>query len=364
MFFKHKRGPVGYVLRTVCFLILFVFLFQLASGVVRSKPQAGSSALFYAEPRNSLDVLFMGSSRMLNGVSPMQLWEETGVPSHNLGQNGQVLPLTYYHLQEALRHQKPRVVVLDVYKVIQDSLTDSAAALHSTLDNMPMGLPKLQAAWDLLPEEERAEYLLDIIVYHDRWKELTPEDFRPADPTEKGAQTLFYQAQPQEGWFIIPESQTAPAVELAVRYLEKIVRLCEDKGVDLLLVALPYTTPADDELNRQAVLNGVRAYADRWGVPYVNLMYRLDELDFDFTTDMADIYHINWRGVAKVTSWFGTYLTEHYDLPDRREEEAYQSWNQALDDYHAYMDRRAASAPDRFKRAPSLRRELRPELRR
>lgn len=359
---KHKSGPLGSALRAVCFLLLFLFLFQLVSGVLRRKQFFGSSALFYSERRNSLDVLFMGSSHMLNGVSPMQLWEETGIPSHNLGQNGQVLPVTYYHLQEALRHQKPRVVVLDVYKVVQDSLTDSSAALHDTLDNMPFGLPKLRAVQDLLPEEERVDYLLDIIIYHARWKTLIPEDFQCADPTEKGTQTLFYHARPYDGWQVIPESQTAPAVELAVQYLERIVQLCREQEVELLLVALPFTTPVNDDLNRQAVVNGVRNYADQWGVPYVNLMHRLDEMDFDFSADMADVYHVNWRGVEKVTSWLGSYLTRHYDLPDRRQEEAYQDWNEALADYRAYMDRRTANAPDRLKRRPVLQRDLGPEF--
>lgn len=356
---KHKSGPVVGALRWTGFLLLFLFLFQLVSGVLRHKQYGGgSSALFYTERRDSLDVLFMGSSHMLNGVSPMQLWEETGIPSHDLGQNGQVLPVTYYHLMEALRHQKPRVVVLDVYKVVQDSLTDSSAALHDTLDNMPFGLPKLRAAWDLLPEEERADYLLDITLYHTRWKQLTPDDFQPADPTGRGARTLFYEAQPDPGWFIIPESQTARPVEVALRYLEKIAQLCREQGVELLLVALPYTTPENDSMNRQAIVNGVQDYAGQWNVPFVNLLYHTDEMGFDFTRDMADVQHVNWRGQAKVTAWLGRYLTEHYNLPDRRGEEAYQDWNEALDGYHTYMARRASAAPELFKGRPAVRRGL------
>lgn len=357
---KHKSGPVGNALRAVCFLVLFALLFQLAAGIVRRKQYGGgSSALFYAERENSLDVLFMGSSHMLNGVSPMQLWEETGIPSHDLGQNGQVLPVTYYHLMEALEHQTPRLVVLDVYKVVQDSLTDSSAALHDTLDYMPFGLPKLRLVRDLLPEEERVDYLLDIIVYHTRWKQLSPDDFQPADPTGKGARTLFYEAPPDPDWSIIPESQTAQPVEVALQYLEKIVRLCRERGVELLLVALPYTTPANDDMNRQAVINGVRDYAEQWGVPFVNLLYHADEMGFDFAADMADVQHVNWRGVAKVTTWLGQYLKSHYDLPDRRGEEAYQDWNEALDSYHAYLERRSANAPELFKGRPGGRRALR-----
>ena len=86
--------------------------------------------------------------------------------------------------------------MLDIYKVVQDTLIDSSASLHFTLDNMAFGLPKLRAVFDLLPRGERAEYLFPIILYHTRWKELDKQDFSPVDTSEKGAQTLFTTAEP------------------------------------------------------------------------------------------------------------------------------------------------------------------------
>ena len=236
---KRKSGPVGHIIGTVCFLLIFALLFQWVSGVLRGRPKVGyTTASFYEAPRRSLDVLFMGSSHMLNAVSPMQLWEERGIPYNNLGVNGQVLPVTYYALKEALRYQKPRVVVLDIYKVVQDSLIDSPGSLHAALDDMPLwSLPRWQAAFDLLPGEQRAEFILNIIVYHDRWKLVTEEDFLPADTREKGAQTLFTVARPYDGWEVLPAQETAPPVQIQIDYLEKIIALCEKEGIPLLLVA-------------------------------------------------------------------------------------------------------------------------------
>lgn len=332
------------VVRTAIFFLLFLFLFQNVAGILRSKNSAPASAAFYEEPRNSLDVLFMGSSHMLDAVSPMQLWEEHGIASNNLAQNGQVLPVSYYALQEALRWQKPKLIVLDVYKVIQDSLIDSKTNLRFTLDNMRFGPPKVRAVFDLLPPEDRAEYLADIIFYHGRWKELTAEDFQPLNTIERGAKALFTSYQPYEGWKVVPESETAPPAEVEILYLEKIVELCRRKGVELLLVAVPFTTPQDDDLNRQAVVNSVTAYAQAWDVPFVNLMHRTEEMDFDFSTDMADLYHVNWQGMEKVTAWFGTCLTEQYGLPDHRGEAEYGHWDKALPDWHTYLAEQAESA--------------------
>lgn len=337
----HKFRRLRGVVRTAAFLLLLAAALQAICSILRPKQNAAGEAL-YREPAHSLDVLFMGSSHMLNGVSPMQLWAEYGIPSVNLGRNGQVLPVTYYALQEALRWQSPKAVVLDVYKVVQDSLIDSAASLHATMDHMRPGLPKLRAAQDLLPPEERTEYLLDIVLYHNRWKELTAEDFRPADTTEKGAQALFTQEAPYAGWTLLPPEETAAPVRLQIDYLDRIAALCREEGIELILVALPFTTPADDELNRQAVVNGMADYAQDKGLAFVNLMHRTGEMEFDFSQDMADTYHVNWQGMAKVTSWLGGYLAEHCGLPDRRGEEAYRRWNEALPAYRAYLDEKLA----------------------
>ena len=235
-------------------------------------------------------------------------------------------------------------MVLDVYKVVQDSLIDSKASLHYTLDNMSFGLPKLRAIFELLEPEDRAEYLLDIILYHTRWKELTEEDFQKPDTTEKGAQALFTTARPYEGWTVLPESETAPPAEVEIAYLERIVELCRQEGIELLLTAAPFTTPEDDDLNRQAAVNAVTGYAEAWGVPFVNLMHRTEEMDFDFSTDMADTYHVNWRGMEKVTAWLGDYLEGHYSLPDHRGEASYSRWDEAVPVWRDWMDSQLAAA--------------------
>ena len=38
---------------------------------------------FYEEPKNSLDVIFMGNSDVYRGISPITLWDEYGIASYN-----------------------------------------------------------------------------------------------------------------------------------------------------------------------------------------------------------------------------------------------------------------------------------------
>ena len=302
------------VIRTIIFIALFTLLFHTVSETLEDKRYRDYMASLYAEPKNTVDVLILGSSHTLNGIDAVRLSEICGVNANNFAQSGQVLPQTYYALQEALRTQTPKLVVLDAYKTVQDSLIDSPATMHHTADNMKPGLPKARMVYDLLPRGERSEYLFDVIAYHTRWKELTYADFAPPDVSAKGGQVLHGGYQPYEGWEVLNEDVTAPPAAVEIEYLDRIVALCREKRIEVLLVSVPFTTPEDDDLNRQAVLNGMADYASENGLPYLNLMHRTDEIGFDFWTDMADMYHVNERGMAKVTDYLGTYLTEHYDF--------------------------------------------------
>lgn len=324
------RVKITRVLRTAAFLLVFAVLFQGASWVLRDKQSVFSSTPLHGESITRTDVFFMGSSHMVNGISPAIVWREEGISSVNMAYYGQVLPVTYYVVKDAFRYHKPKLLVLDVYKVVQDSLIDSAATLHYSLDNMTLGLPKLQAIFDLLPPGERGEYLFDIIRYHPRWQELTEKDFAPPDSTGKGSQLWRGTYVPYDGWEIIPQSETAPPAQVEIDYLEKIVELCRQEDVELLLVSLPFTTPQNDQLQRQAILNSMDAYAEEWGVAFVNMMYRVDEMGLDFQTDLADTYHLNPQGMEKASAWLGAYIVENYGLPDHRGDEGYGSWDDTL----------------------------------
>ena len=311
---ETKKPVRAWPLRALAFLLLTLALLHAVSEVLEEKRYRDSVAAFYAEPKNSVEVLLLGASKVHNGVSAPQLERDFGIRTNNFAQNGQVLPETYYFLEEALQYQTPKVVVLDPYKVVQDDKTNGRVALHYSTDFLRLGLPKLRMIFDLIEPAERPEYLFNIIAYHTRWKELTDADYLPPDVSEKGTQTLHGHYQPYAGWEVVPEEITAPPAQIQIDYLDRIVALCRERGIELLLVSVPFTTPEDDDLHRQAVCNGMKDYAAENGLPYLNLMHRTEEMGFDFWTDMSDMYHVNAQGMEKVTAYLGAYLTEHYDV--------------------------------------------------
>ena len=76
---------------------------------------------FYEEPKNSLDVIFMGNSDVYRGISPITLWDEYGIASYNFVSSGQRMWTAYYTLEESLKYQKTKLIVLNMDSAFNES---------------------------------------------------------------------------------------------------------------------------------------------------------------------------------------------------------------------------------------------------
>ena len=70
------------------------------------------------------------------------------------------------------------------------------------------------------------------------------------------------------------------------------------------------------------------------GIPFINLNRYYDELGIDFATDFADKNHMNHLGNVKFTGWLGNYLAANYDIPDRRGDAEYLSYDVMAGDWN------------------------------
>ncbi len=113
------RKRVTVALTALLFCGLFAGLFITVNHIFVPKSDEGDWALaqtyggFYAMPSNSVDVVFLGSSYGAAAFSPKILEEDYGIRSYNLCCEQQSIFTSYYWLQEALRFQSPKVLILD-----------------------------------------------------------------------------------------------------------------------------------------------------------------------------------------------------------------------------------------------------------
>ena len=329
---KTLRRWIG----VVCFAALFCALFAGATQLLRNKNSAGAVLSLYAEPEDSLDVVFIGSSHILNGAFPMELWAEYGIVSNNLGQHGQSIPISYYMVQEAIRTQHPDWIVLDAYMLYyQELIYEGDGNSHKSIDNLAWAGPKLRAIFELFSWEDRWDYLVPLSLYHSRWKELSAEDLTPPDLSGKGCEYRLG-VQPYDPAEPVSPEFRAPLSQLALDYFDRIVDLCREEGVELVLVCAPFLADAE----QQGQMNAVADVAEEYGLTYWNYLTRLDEIGFDPAGDLFDYSHLNANGALKFTAALGADLAE-LGVPDRRGEAAYESWEA---DYALWRENLTAAA--------------------
>ncbi len=299
---------------------------------------------FYAEPENSLDVLYLGSSYMRNGISPLAIWHDYGITGYARASSQQAPVVSYYLLKEALQTQSPEVVVYEASFLINTQTSETndydvrESKLREVLDFMKTGPEKIELAGEIVKHSNLsyASLLMPAYRYHDRWADLGERDFQ-----QLGAAPYAYKGQypaltissyeVRENYMTDGScDEPADLDTTTAYYVEKMQELCREHDAELVLVHMPNTIWDD---NRYRI---VSEYARSHGLAFLD--YCTDDLRFEIgfnsETDSWDGgAHLNIIGAEKVSKHFGRYLQERFLIEDKREQELCAEWNADYDRY-------------------------------
>lgn len=275
---------------------------------------------FYNMKRNSVDVLFLGSSHCAAAFSPVELYREYNIRSYNLGCEQQNLLVSYYWLLEALRFQCPEYVFLDTFMLFpyneKETLNTAEEATRKAMDIMKWSGVKMKAVYDICrvdTNQKLSSYLFPNERFHTRWKGLYEDDFtlqtKAEHETLMGFRPLDFNVD-IEGYQTfgkIPDAEMEymEMVPVMAEYLDKIVELCRNRNIRLVLVKTPTMF-----YSREAY-NTVCLYASEHGLEYLD--FNEEELyaaaGLDFSVDSCDTDHVSVSGAAKVSDYLGEWLT-------------------------------------------------------
>lgn len=295
------------------------------------------------EKEDYYDVLICGTSIALTNVSAEELYLKYGIASLSLGKPEQMTFLSYYSLEEALKYQSPKAVLFDVQAMFyseehqKEGVEDNADYLvHYTLDGMKNSGSKNEAVRqveELDPTAVKWEYVSKMFYSHANWEDLGQDYFRESQGKDlimgsRGLTDIFENMPIRD--ILTEDMEAAPEAlpELNRKYLQKMKDLCDANGVELILLrgygSLAWTW---------AQYNAIVDVAEELGVTYLDLSVSAAKIDFDMQTDSNDGSHHNLIGSKKWTDYIGEYLTEHFDFEDRREDAAYQEYEDAGSQY-------------------------------
>ena len=296
----------------------------------------GAFIAAYYEEEKDFDVVFIGDCEVYENFSPAVLWQEYGINSYIRGSAQQYIWQSYYLLEDTLRYETPKAAVFNVLALQYDT-AQREAYNRMSLEGMEWALPKVKAILASMREEERfLDYLFPILRYHSRWSELTGADVRYLFDTEQVSHNGYYMrvdvkaAQDVPGGKILGDYSFG---EKAWEYLDRMAALCEEKGIELVLVKAPSLYPYwYSQWEEQ-----VEDYAAAHGLRYLNFLELAEETGIDYSTDTYDGgLHMNLSGAEKLSRCFGRVLSEELGIPDRRGEERLSGiWTEKLAAYEA-----------------------------
>ena len=330
------------LISAICFCALLFFLIGRVTYVLSDKSRGTLAEDYYQYGRNTFDVIFAGPSTTQYAIQPMQLWEEFGIVSYNLGTSAQTVAQEYYLVKEAIQLHHPKLVVLDGGTESSEKKVNSKEHLHFMSDGMPI---TSKVKWEMMRDlagTDILEFILPIYTYHTRWKELTKNDFLP-DSKEHvlGAVTGVVRG---DGPALVenPIDTSYQISGWSKYYIEKLIRLCRSTGTELLMFTTPtlyegktITQEAYD--NRKGAYYALAELLSSYDVPFLNYFTRGAELGMDKETDSGDGHHLNIWGARKFTSFIGNYISSRYHLEDHRQDPRYEPMNAALAASRALM---------------------------
>lgn len=147
-------------------------------------------------------------------------------------------------MQEAFEYQKPKVAVLETYALsyeyeFPDDLEQGITA--SSLDDMPLTKTKWDSIRTNVPEEKYLEYAFPFIRTHTNWLTLDQSDFQPMDTTINGYLASYDRvaSTPPSREYLMNEKERSLHGKTS-EYFYRILDLCEEKDIPLVLVKAPY----------------------------------------------------------------------------------------------------------------------------
>lgn len=293
------------------FLLLLAAFLLGSSAILRPKEHHLGGIdwpSFRKEPRDSIDVLFMGSSFCFTNVIPAKIYQDTGYTAYIMGASEMPIALGWHYLNEGLKRQSPDIAVMEVGYLGAGNYT---AYPEVKVGYMPyFSINRFAAVFDCAAPEYRKGLLFPLYSYHSKWTTITANDirtsFQAAQPSILAGCGLSGTVAPQVRQAGAPLDASSAAFGINRGYLARIAALCEKRDITLVLFTAPNCVPYD-EAGSEAIREIV-CVSD--SVRYIDGNAHFADIGLDPATDYADEYHMNYSGATKFSAFLARYLTQ------------------------------------------------------
>lgn len=313
------------LIKSVVFIALFCIIWNCVFKVLRLEPT--SISYFYDEPKDSLDVVYIGASNVYNHFNATLAYNKYGLKTGILSTASQPAAYIKYLIEESSKYQSPKVYVVDLVGLTYDDNLLLEGEIRKVSDSMKYSQNRTDAlnyvlSYTDIPKKDYINYYYSFLKYHAIWKNVTKTSFTKVNETSyKGYNFAYYNSvkveQEKSLWCDFENELT----EANHQVLNDLIEYLNLNNVEVLFV-IPSRNFTEKECGR---MNYAARILEENNYSVINFN-TLKDFTVDYKNDFYDIMHLNVYGATKYTLYFSKYLNENYDLNDHRDE-GYCSWD-------------------------------------
>ena len=306
-----------------CFAISFTILDKLFFDETQ-----GSTVWEDVQNEDGPEVLFRGNSHAHCSFIPDILDSALGIDTAVLTSSAQPMYVTVENLKTVLNYYVPKLIILESNAIHADNREamqgKSKAATMKNIDGIYAGTDKLRTAVQTLKFEDIPLAFTQMCrkdLMYSRWYRIG-----------KGMHENYYQRQDIQGYqirntcfggvekildvqnFYIPTDGEQLIAEARIREplnekaLHEFLQLAEKNGIEVWIVKAPTLTKYE---NLISTMVRIREIAYEYSAVTHIMDLHGSMMDMGLTpSDFYDREHLNRRGAAKCTVWFGDVLGE------------------------------------------------------
>lgn len=317
-------------IRFFCFGLVFAIMFSLLNLSMRIKCPRWDN--FYNIPTNTIDVLFIGNSHNFSSFQPQIINKILPIKSYVVGISAENIVVSYYELQEVLKYQHPKVVVLETFTLDLDDSRKNGY-IFDFLDSGKWNKNRTAIAMRYLTPEtgysifpalrsrmdwDKPYLYINQLIHELRKSSITEvnPDLSNASVKEEVIDDIDYRVTKSLSTRVYAKPN--PDIQI---YLEKFYQLCKDNNIQLVLTTVPIVNSTSNQTEYYKPFDA-SSFIEQNKIPKIDYdSSKFNHLHF------ANGTHINGFGSVIVSIEMAAKLSEIMYLPiNRTELEYYQSF--------------------------------------
>ncbi len=319
---NKKYRTAGYFVLSAIFLSLVLVMFLLLTAVMQTPGSAvDRKRAIEQRPDNSIDTLIIGNSHAYCTFDPTVMEQITGNRVFNAGMPDVKIDIMYYELLETLKTQKPDTIIIEGFVLGKsDSVYQGYIA---DMDAMDPGLIKLRACFEIYPDKyDAVRMFISLYRSHNNWKKPTiiKGNLKYLLGMDKPDSEFngFYSLASRMSDTTLQKYKAAESIKFApviddytTDYFSRIVKLCRDRGIRLVVAMAPFNDVYQKKVNYPAFNEKLSQLCKSEGVELVdfNMLYKEVGIEYgDFEDAFHHAQHMNRWGAAKVSKYTAEYL--------------------------------------------------------